>query len=182
MVADKNLYAVALTFSDKIEKAFFKLRENFQPYINYTIVPHITLVYPFSPVFSLFKVNEQLEKVARLTKPFEVSLNRIEFFENSSNIAYAAVERRRAVKKLHVDIVKALEGLIKEWDTDGRFNLEKFIPHVTLGVNIPAAVFPDIKKRLSNFRLRYSENISEFSLFSQDNENWQVKRIYGLSK
>jgi 2'-5' RNA ligase len=179
---EKITYAVVLTFSGEIEKVFSKLRADYQQYINYTIVPHITLVYPFVPVFSLYKVNEQLEKVAKRTKQFSITLNRIEFFEAGNNVAYAAIQNRRAVRKLHTDIIKSLDGLIKEWDTDGKFNLEKFVPHVTIGEKIPVGVFPDIKKRLSKYKLHYEDNITEFSLFSEEKGDWQINRIFKLTE
>jgi 2'-5' RNA ligase len=181
MSDEKCTYAVVLTFSGEIEKVFSRLREDYQQYISYTIQPHVTLVYPFVPVFSLFRVIEQLEKVAKRTKQFSITLNRIEFFETGNNVAYAAIEKKRAVKKLHTDIIKSLDGLMKEWHTDGRYNLEKFVPHVTIGERIPAAVFPDIKKRLSKYKLYYQDNITEFSLFSEENGDWQIHRVFTLS-
>jgi len=176
----KITYAVALTFSDKIESVFTRLREDYQQYINYIIVPHVTLVYPFVPVFSLFRIYEQLEAVAKRTEQFNIVLNGIEFFENGNNVAYAAIQHRRAVKKLHTDIIRSLDGLIKEWYTDGKFNLEKFVPHVTIGDRIPAAVFPDIKKKLSKYKLHYEDSITEFSLFAAENGGWQISRVFQL--
>jgi len=181
MSDEKHTYAVVLTFNGEIEEVFSRLREDYQQYINYTIVPHITLVYPFVPVFSLFRVIEQLKQVAKQTKQFGITLNRIEFFENGNNVAYAAIEKKRAVKKLHTDIIKSLDGLIKEWHTDGQFNLEKFVPHVTIGERIPAAVFPDIKKRLSKYILHYQDNITELRLFSEENGDWEINRVFKLS-
>jgi 2'-5' RNA ligase len=172
---------VVLTFSGEIEKVFSRLREDYPEYIKTSIVPHITLVYPFVPVFSLFQINEQLTKVARRTKCFKITLNGIGFFEDGNNIAYAAVQHRRAVKRLHTDIIKSLEGLIKEWYTDGRFNDEKFVPHVTISGRIPADLLPDIKKKLSRYLLHYEDQITDFSLFSEDNGNWQLNRVYELT-
>jgi len=181
MPDEKHTYAIALTFNEKLERVFSRLREDYQQYINYTIVPHITLVYSFVPVFSLFKVIEQLEQVAKQTRQFSITLNRIEFFENGNNVVYAAIEKNRAVKKLHTDIIKSLDGLIKEWYTEGQFNLDKFVPHVTIGERIPAAVFPDIKKRLSKYRLHFRDDITEFGLFSEENGDWQLNRVFQLS-
>jgi 2'-5' RNA ligase len=178
---EKRIYAVVLTFCGDIEIALNKLRSDYQQYMGYTIVPHITLVKPFAPVFSLFRVIEQLEKVARQTRQFNITLHGIEFFENGNNVAYAAIEKKRAVKKLHTDIIRSLDGLIKEWYTDGQYNLEKFVPHVTIGERIPAALFPDIKKRLSKYRLHYQDNVTEFGLFSEENGAWQLNRVFQLA-
>ncbi len=182
MEEEKNFYAIALTLCEDIEIALNKLRSDYQQYMGYTIVPHITLVKPFVPVFSLFRVIEQLEKVAKQTKPFNIALYRIEFFENGNNVAYAAIEKKRAVKKLHTDIIKSLDGLIKEWYTEGQYNLEKFVPHVTIGERIPASVFPDIKKSLSKYILHYEDNITEFSLFSEEKGEWEINRVFKLAE
>jgi 2'-5' RNA ligase len=177
----ENSYAIVLTFSNEIENIFNKLRANFQQYIDYTIVPHITLVYPFAPVFSLYQVNEQLDKVAKRTKQFNIMLNGIKFFENGNKVVYAALQNRRAVKKLHTDIIKSLDGLIKELRTDGKFNLEYFTPHVTIGEKIPAAKFPGIKKRFSRYKLHYEDKITCFGLFVEEKGDWERMRVFELA-
>jgi 2'-5' RNA ligase len=180
MAKAKNDYAVVLTFSPDIEKTLSKLCEEYLKYIDYKIVPHLTLIYPFMPVFSLYTVNEQLEKVAKRAKQFNIVLNGIKYFEDEINVVYAAVENNRAVKKLHVDLVRSLEGLIKEQQTDGKYNLERFVPHVTIGKKIPDEIFLDLKKKLSKQRLHFEDEISYFSLFAQTKGVWQQKRVFKL--
>jgi 2'-5' RNA ligase len=177
----KNDYAVVLTFSSAIQKTLSKLRQEYLQYIDYQIVPHLTLIYPFMPVFSLYKVIEQLEKVARRTKPFDITLDGVDFFEEDSNVIYAAVENKQAVKKLHIDLAGSLEGLIKEQDTDGKYNLERFVPHVTIGNKIPDELFLEIKKKLSKRRLHFEDNITDFTLFAENKGVWQHKRVFELT-
>jgi 2'-5' RNA ligase len=180
MAKTKNTYAIALTFSEKTAKKINGLRTEYQELNEYTIVPHITLVYPFSPVFSLFLIYEQLEKIARRTRQFSIILNGIEFFENGNNVVYAALENRRPVKKLHTEVIRSLEGLIKEWRTDGKFNLEMYVPHVTIGEHIPDNIFPDIKKQYSKYWIHYEERITQFTVFSEKEGVWERKRVYEL--
>jgi 2'-5' RNA ligase len=177
----KNTYAIALTFSEKTAEKINNLRTDYQEFSDYVIDPHITLVYPFSPVFSLFLIYEQLEKIAKRTKQFSVVLNGIEFFENGNNVVYAALENRRTVKKLHTDIITSLEGLIKEWRTDGNFNLEMFVPHVTIGEHIPDSLFPDIKKQYSKYWIHYEEKITSFTFFHEKEGIWEKKRVFELA-
>ena len=181
MAESKNLYGIFLTFNSNIEKVFNRLHENFERYFNLPAAPHLTLMYPFVPVFSLFMVNEQLEKVARRTKAFNIVLDGIKFFENESNVIYAAVENKRAVKKLHMDIAGALEGLVQDWRIDAKYNLERFIPHVTIGNKIPDDIFPDLKKRLSRYGLHFEDIITEFSLYAETDGIWQPKRVFKLA-
>lgn len=182
MAEAKKTYAVALELSDKIADKLSKLRTDYQQVMEYMINPHITLVYPFSPVFSLFQINEQLEKVAKRYEPFNINLNGIGFFENGNNVIYAALENIRPVKKLHADIYTSLEGLIKEWQTDVDYNLEKFVPHVTIGANIPDSIFPEIKKKYSRYWFNYKDTITHFSLFSEKRGTWERKRVYKLAE
>jgi 2'-5' RNA ligase len=180
MAAASKTYTVALTFRDSLEKVIINLLTNYEQYFNRSIVPHLTLIYPFTPVFSLYKVNEQLEKVAKQTKQFNITLNGINYFEDDSNVAYAAIENKRAVKKLHIDLISSLEGLIKEQYTDGKYNLDRFVPHVTIGNKIPDDIFPELKKRLSTCRLHFEDNITEFTLFAEIKGAWQSKRVFEL--
>jgi 2'-5' RNA ligase len=177
----KRIFAVALTFPEAVEKKLVRLSEDYRQYMKYNIVPHVTLVYPFVPVFSLFQIKEQLENVASRTARFDVVLNGIEYFEGEHNVAYAALENKRAVRKLHADIINSLDGLIKEWYTDGIYNLENFVPHVTIADKIPVKIFLDIKKRLSGYKLHYEYKVADFSLFEEESGSWQVNQVFELS-
>jgi 2'-5' RNA ligase len=181
MTEDRKItYAIALLLSNQTAVKLSKLRTDYQQATGYIVNPHITLVYPFSPVFSLFQVNEQLEKVARRHRQFNVILNHIAFFENGNNVVYAALHNNRTVKSLHMDIFRSLEGFIQEWNIEADYNLEKYVPHVTIGAKIPDSIFPDIKKKYAMYRIYCEDVINRFILFSDDNGNWERKRVYEL--
>jgi poly(A) polymerase len=177
----KRIFAVALIFPEAMEKRINRLSEDYRQYMKYDLVPHLTLVYPFVPVFSLFPLKEQLEKVARRTAPFNIALNRIDYFEGEHNVAYAALEKKRAVKNLHADIIKSLDGLIKEWNADGRYNLENFIPHVTIADKIPLKIFAEIKRRLSGYAFRYEHRVADFSLLEEESGSWLINQVFELT-
>jgi 2'-5' RNA ligase len=181
MTEDRKItYAIALILSDKTADKLSKARTDYQQATDYIVNPHITLVYPFSPVFSLFQINEQLEKVAGRHKQFNVILNHIAFFENGNNVVFAALHNNRTVKSLHMDIFRSLEGLIQEWNIEADYNLEKYVPHVTIGAKIPDSIFPDIKKKYSMYRIYCEDMINRFILFSDNNGNWERKRVFEL--
>ena len=180
MVPTSKTYAVVITFPQDIEKVILKFLTNYEQYIRHDIVPHMTLIYPFTPVFSLYRVYEALEKVAKETAPFEITLNRIKYFEGENNVAYAALEHKQLVKKLHIDLTKALEGLIKERSIDSRYILEKFMPHVTLASRLSDDVLEELKIKLSRCYLHYTNNVTEFSLFADIEGAWQRKRAFEL--
>jgi poly(A) polymerase len=177
----KRIFAVALTFPEPVQKKLARLSEDYRQYMRYNIVPHMTLVYPFVPIFSLFQVKEQLENVARRTPEFDIILSGIDYFEGEHNVAYAALENKRAVRNLHADIINSLDGLIKEWYTDGIYNLDNFVPHVTIANKIPLKVFADIKKRLSGYRLRCKHRVADFSLFEEEGGNWETNQVFELT-
>jgi len=177
----KKAYAVALVLSEKTAGKLNNLRTDYQQEMDYLIVPHLTLVYPFSPVFSLFQINEQLEKVARRHEQFSITLSGIKFFENGNNVAYAALENIKPVKKLHTDISKSLESFIQYWNTDADYNFEKYVPHVTIGAKIPDNIFPEIKRKYARYRFHYEEIVMQFSLFSEKKGTWERKRVYKLA-
>jgi 2'-5' RNA ligase len=182
MTEDRKItYSIALLLSAKTAGKLSKLRSDYQQETNYIVNPHITLVYPFSPVFSLFQVNEQLEKVARRHKPFSVILNHVAFFEKGNNVIYAGLHTNRTVKNLHMDIFRSLEGLIQEWNIDVDYNMEKYVPHVTIGANIPDSIFPDIKKKYSAYSIHCEDMVTRFFLFSDNNGTWERKRVYDLA-
>jgi 2'-5' RNA ligase len=182
MAEAKKTYAVALVLSEKTAEKLHELRTDYQQENDYVINPHITLVYPFSPVFSLFQVNEQLDKVASRHQQFNITLSGIGFFENGNNVVYAALENIKPVKKLHTDIFKSLADFIQYWNIDADYNLEKYVPHVTIGAKIPDKIFPEIKKKYSRYRFRFEEKVTQFSLFSEKKGIWERKRVYKLAE
>jgi 2'-5' RNA ligase len=180
MAEVRKTYAIALVLSDNTAEKLNNLRTDYQQVMDYVIIPHITLVYPFSPVFSLFQINDELHKVARKHGQLNIVLNGIGFFENGNNVVYAALENIKPVKKLHTDIVKSLEAYIQYWNIEADYNLQKFVPHVTIGAKIPDQFFPEIKKQYAQYRFRFEETVTKFSLFSDINGNWERKKVYDL--
>jgi 2'-5' RNA ligase len=180
MAEAKKTYAIALVLSEKTAEKLDGLRTDYQQENDYVINPHLTLAYPFSPVFSLFQINEQLDKVAGRHQQFNITLSSIGFFENGNNVFYAALENIKPVKKLHTDIFKSLADFIQYWNIDADYNLEKYVPHVTIGAKIPDKIFPEIKKKYSRYRFNFEETVTQFSLFSEKKGIWERKRVYKL--
>ena len=176
-------YAIALTFPSEVSKGLNGLREKYKEYVGYTIEPHLTLAYPFVPTVDISIIKEKLEAVARKTKTFTLVLNGIEYFEEGNNVAYAAVENKQPVIGLHIDVMSSLEGFITEENTDGMYDFERFIPHVTIGAQIPDEVFPTVKKLFLDYELHYEVTISSFTLFSSGEDAiWKPERVFEFSE
>ncbi len=177
-----TLYAVVLTFPDEFIRDINNLREKYQRYVSYTIVPHVTLKMPFKPVTDVAIVIDRLKAVAEKAKSFTLVMDGIKFFEGSNNVAYVAIKSRQPVLELHTGIVNSLRGYVKE-EGGQIYELDRFTPHMTIGECIPDDVFPAIKKQLSDYNLHLEYRISAFSLYSgrMDGE-WRPERVFEFLK
>lgn len=178
MAETEKLYAVGLTFTGELQKLLNRLREGFHQHMHYETVPHITIVYPFTPVVSIGKVIDKLAEITGKTKPFTMVLDGIGFFEVKSNVAYVDITNRQLVKDLHISLYRSLKGLITE---SFEFNLDMFVPHMTIGVDIPSDIFPDVKKRLAKVKIHYECLVNELALFSENERKWEQVQLFGLS-
>lgn len=168
------IYAVIITLRGEANKEITTLREQYNKYANYTIVPHVTLLYPVVLKNGLTAVRDQLEEVAHQTKPFVLGLDGLQYFEGRNNVAYVAIEKRQPVIDLHYSINHALSRIIID-NTKQAYTYEHFTPHVTIAELIPADMFPSIKMELSKLVLRYRVRIDSVSLFSaRQNKTWET--------
>ncbi len=172
-----TFYAVALILPDKIEKELDRLRNGYSKQMVYISIPHLTLAYPFVPTVKVPLLTNKLKQVAERTKPFILILKGIDYFAGRNNVAYIAVGNKRPLVELHRDITFALEGLCKDElkDDQGNFNLDRYVPHVTIGEQIPDDLFPKIKQKLAESIIDYKIKMTSFSLFvkTQD-EEWTL--------
>jgi 2'-5' RNA ligase len=175
-------YAVVLTFPGDVAEELNKLRSDYNQYVRYRIEPHLTLVYPFLPLRNIDTVDEKLAAVGKRTKPFTLILDGIGYFEGENNVVYAAIEDEEHVKALHNEIMHSLSELIKEEYTDGQYDLDRFVPHVTLGEQIPDELLPSVKERFATYKLHNEVEVSSFVLVSAGEDGvWKRNRSFGLS-
>lgn len=175
-------YAVALTFPANVARELNELRNELTQYVGYRIEPHMTLVYPFSPPVDMNTVEEKLDAVAKAARPFRLVLDGVEYFEGENNVAYVAVESADPVKSLHTAIMRSISGLIGEESANGQYNLERFVPHVTIGEQIPNELFPSVKVKFADRKVHHEIEMSSFALFfSGDDRVWKAKRLFWLS-
>jgi 2'-5' RNA ligase len=178
------IYAVVITLRGKAQKDIDNLREKYNKYVNYTIVPHITLLYPAELKNGLSALYAKLEEVAQQKKPFILELNGVQYFDGENNVAYVAIKERKPVVDLHYNINQAVSGIIMK-NASQTYSYEHFIPHVTIAEHIPPDIFPSIKAELSKLAIKHRVRIDTFSLFStQQNktwETWEQERIFKLS-
>ena len=177
-----SLYAVALLLPDKIENELDRLRGENNKYMRYITYPHVTLEYPFQIRVDQRTIINRLAEVARNTNPFTLTLWGIEYFEGDNNVAYISIANKQPVIELRTDIVSHLVGMIeveehyKEIDQP-----EKFIPHLTIGEDIPNKIFADFKKRMTDYEIDFEVEVKSFALFFKDEGGiWKPAHVFGL--
>lgn len=122
-----------------------------------------------------------MKGVAARTKPFTLRLGVIEYFEGWNNVAYITIINKQPVIDLHTDIVLSLKELIKDIDRV-TYELDKFIPHVSIGELIPDDAFLTVKKRFSNYSPSYECKIESFSLFvGYENNIWKSEQTFEMT-
>jgi 2'-5' RNA ligase len=177
------IYAIALTMKGKAKKELTELRARFGTNMNYSIEPHVTITYPFTPKTDVRIIQNKLSEIATQTRPFILLLNGIRYWEGKNNVAYIAVQNQLLVYNLHATIIYALEGLISG---DTSFNLQNFIAHLTINEHAPGESLAVLKKELIMYRPKYRVNINSFTLFATETndkpEIWEPVRIFRFSK
>ena len=175
-------YAVVLTFPQEITKGIEVLRNKYNK-SEYEIVPHITLKMPFRIFTDKKQVIETLNKIAKKTESFEIKMNGISYFENpTSSAVYIALKDNLSVYNLHKTIVFALNGLIQEVGKVN-FELDNYIPHITIGESISNLDVQKVKQELSTYKPSHTIFIDSFSLFSaDDNLKWKYIKKFKFRK
>ena len=170
-MSKENHYAVALVLPDTIESLLAGLRGDFKNRMVYVPIPHITLVYPFITKVDTGAIKNKLEQIAHRTKPFTIELSEIGYFHRDSNTAYIGIARSQPVIDLH-DILQN-EIVLMDDEHSIFFSSEIFVPHVTIGSEIPDDIFPEFKCLLDQEVISVECLISSFWLFNKtDKESW----------
>ena len=150
--------------------------------MNYSFVPHITLVYPFLPADGIESVIARLEMVAVNTRPFRLTLEGIEYFQTINNVAYIAIKEKELLQALVSDIIKSIKDVITGYYAEKEYDANHYIPHMTIGEKIPAHIFPEVKKRFAGYRIDREIEVKNFSLAGENNGLWEQLRTFKLEK
>jgi 2'-5' RNA ligase len=178
---EKILYTVVLTIQKEAREELKKLRVRYNKYESSSIDPHITLKQPFELLVDLDIINEKLEEIAKETEPFNITPDGVKYFEGENNVAYVSFKDVSQVAALHKKIVYSLRGLVRE-KYDEEFELDKFLPHITIGEKIPKGTLPLVKKELSTYNISNEIKVEFFSVYSADErEIWEEYKVFNFS-
>jgi len=173
-----QMLAVALLFPEHISEKIneFRLRYG-NPRIR-AVVPHITLKQPFSSGVEIDTILERLKSVAEKTPPFTILLNRFEYFETEKTMAYIAVADPKSVSSLHSKIVQALRGLAEGGD---EYDLDRFVPHVSISDDIPKDHVSSFKAQLATYKISIETSLDTFVLFANDGVGWKQIHTFPMT-
>ncbi len=171
--------AVALLFPPDIANSIEKVRGEFGSARVRSVVPHITLVYPFTPTSPTTTIITRLNDVGQRIAPFVVSLDRVSYFESPTIVAYLSVIDNGETMRLHRALADSLRGLCQSELL--HFENQNFVPHVSINDEISAEQLAQLKLRLDSLRLDLKPLIDHFCLFQNDGDGWRIAEIIRLS-
>jgi len=176
-----NRFAVASVLPDEVGQILDCLRGEYARHMKYIDIPHVTLAYPFELKARRSLAAEKLKQVAEGTRPFMLALNGIRYFEEKSNAAYLAVADPEPVINLHYAISRAISDVAGN-DYGLKFSFASFVPHVTIGDDIPSDLLPKVKQSLAKAMPHFELRITDFALFAEDAaEMWGVAERFMLA-
>jgi 2'-5' RNA ligase len=173
-----QMLAIALLFPEPISEKIDELRIRYGTPRVRAVVPHITLKQPFSATVEIGVILERLRSVAEKMPPFSVLLKRFEYFETERTMVYIAIDDSIPVLDLHSQIVHSLHGLTEGGD---EYELDKFVPHISLNDEIPKDCLSSYKSELSAFKFNIEAVLNTFVLFSNDGTEWKHAHLFQLT-
>lgn len=180
-----DIYAVVLAIPGKVGKEIGALRKRYAGFMDYSIVPHITLAPLFTTPSESSLIYQKLDKAAQKITPFNVRLNRVRYFEVPNNVAYVAIADTRPIFALNRAIARALKGLVTASVLKGLtiaeqpllFDVKTFVPHATIAEHIPEERLVSVKSDLAAVEIDHIIRVRSFSLFlAKEDEKPQVWR------
>lgn len=159
-------YGIVIFPSIEIQDEANSLRKRYDP--KYThISPHITLKAPFEMDESMRDtiVNE-LKKIAKETKPFNIQINKVSSFAPVTNTIYFKVEPIPELAELHEKLHV------------GKFPSERehaFVPHITVAQDLVEDEYSDVYGSLRMKEIKFVDTVDRIQLCYQlENGTWTI--------
>jgi 2'-5' RNA ligase len=140
------------------------------------ISPHLTLKETFSAgEEQLPEIVSELRQIAYTSQPFTLEFNKVSHFQPTNNVIYYAVDNNKELLALHNKI-----------NTPGILQHESqyaFVPHVTIGQQMPDDELHDIYSRLRMETYNFKEKVTQFHLVHQlKNLTWSIQQTFTLGE
>jgi 2'-5' RNA ligase len=150
------------------------LRKRYDPHYS-LIPPHITLKEKFElSDDKLEKAVQDLERIAKEVKAFQIKFHKISHFHPTSNTIYYAIENGEPLVKLHNKINEVFESVEAPY---------KYIPHLTIGQKMAEDELHDVYGSLRMKNVQMESKIDRFHLMYQlENGSWSIHQSFLLAK
>ncbi len=143
--------------------------------------PHLTVANPFVPEVPISSVVQNLREVASRVAPFSLTCGGISYFEDRNNCAYVPVRNERHIKDLHLAVYDSIGDLVRD-KYEGKLNLDGYVPHVSIAVNIADENLPHVKRALLGHSISFQIPVMSFELCSErDDHTWETLETFNLS-
>ncbi|WP_202078721.1 2'-5' RNA ligase family protein [Caldalkalibacillus salinus] len=140
------------------------------------ISPHLTLKEAFTAEKDeVESIAKELEDIAKQSPAFSLHFHKISHFHPTNNVIYFACEDEPKLYELH-DNIHNRDVLQHE-------KQYSFVPHVTIGQEMPDDELHDIYSRLRMERYDYHVPVHQFHLVHQlENDTWSIYQSYTLGE
>lgn len=167
-------YGVVILPPPDLYRELLAIREK-HPLLRSPAPPHITVKAPFLFRHSGAAVVEQVEMICERWRPFEIKLNGLGLFRRS--ILYVSIDEAEDLADLHRELVDGLDGYVET--LSDRYEGPGYTPHLTLADTMAPDDIPEVRRALSDVRLRRRFVVSQVHLL-RGRGRWDVTRSFEL--
>ncbi|MGA8941693.1 MAG: 2'-5' RNA ligase family protein [Thermoactinomyces sp.] len=166
-------YGIVAFPQKKVQDWANSFRKRYDPHYCY-IPPHITLREKFElSDDELENFVENLERISKEVKEFQVKFNKVSHFYPTTNTLYLAIENREPLVQLHNKINELFD--VKP--------VHSFVPHLTIGQEMSEDELHDIYGRLRMKDIELETRIDRFHLlYELENGSWSIFQSFLLAK
>ncbi len=175
-----SLHVVTVYLPQAANQLFCALESKCAMYANLTTRPHLTVANPFVPEVPISSIIRNLRQVASRFAPFSLTCEGISYFQDWNNCAYVPVLSERHIKDLHLAVYDSIGSLVKD-KYEGKLNLDNFVPHVSIAVNIEDDNLPHVKRVLAGHSIEFEIPVTSFELCEErDDHTWETLEIFDM--
>jgi 2'-5' RNA ligase len=159
--------------SKELQDVANSYRKRYDPHYK-LISPHLTLKESFeASEDQLPDIVSELRTIASTSKPFSLEFNKVSHFHPTNNVIYYAVQDDKDLTELSE---KVYAPAILQHERQ-----YTFVPHVTIGQNMPDDELHDIYSRLRMESYTFLEKVEQFHLVHRlDNLTWSIQQTFTL--
>ncbi len=175
------LHVVTVYLPQAANQLFSQLEGKCGVYADLVRRPHLTVANPFVPKVPISSIIQNLREVASKIAPFTLRCEGISYFEDWNNCAYVPVHHEPHIVNLHIAVYDSIGNLVDD-KYHGKLNLDKYVPHVSIAVNIADDSLPHVKHALMGHLISFKIPVGSFELCAElGDHTWETLEIFSLT-